>query len=293
MGDTPIFQGICARFTKVNRCGLPLEGLANRIVTTGYVSVKVDPVRRERQESEVINAQGRVCFMGTTPATRKYHKVDIMFCGVNPDIYGMFTGHERILDYDNKTAIGIGDAAEVDDKTGVAVELWTAGQSDDDCPEPANDDVFSLVGSGLNYGYLHVAGTEWVPSGISVEAKPSDFSLSGISIQPVQWGRGPYNVARTDAAGTAGRLLKPIGKKRHLTFFRTPVEPPAVTNGAVPLAVKTIFDGKYFGAQSLAVAPAQPAATGLYPAEGLADADGLYPAVGAADADGLYPAPAE
>lgn len=289
MGAIPIFKGVRLRATKVDRCGLPLEGPGNRLVTTGFISLKVDPVMKERTEQEQINAEGKVCFQGTTPATRKYHKIDLALCGVDPDLYAMMTGGPRILDYDGETVIGWGDSPDVDDKTGVALEVWTTGQSDDDCPEPVNDDVFSQLGDGINYLYGLIAGTEWVPSGVAVGSTPSDFSLSGISIPMNRWGRGPYNVARTDAAGTPGRLLAPVGKVRHYTWFKTPVPPPDATAGAVPLAVKSIFEGKYFGAQALPVAPPQPSTPP--PVTVGPDADGLYPTPQAAgpDADGLYP----
>lgn len=292
MGAIPIVKGIRLRATKINRCGLPLEGPGNRLVTSGFISVKLDPVMKERQELEQNNAEGKPFYADTTPATRKHHNAEIALCGVDPDLYAMFTAHERILDYDNKTAIGFADGPDVDNTTGVALEVWTGGVSEGDCPEPLDDDsVFSQLGSGVNHGYLLFGASEWTPSGLQVAASFADFMLKGVTIAMPQWGRGVYNVARTDAAGTPGRLLKPVGKKRHLTFFRTPVAPPEVTDGAVALAVQSIFEGKYFGASAIAVAPEQPSTTP--PATQGPDADGLYPTPQAAgpDADGLYAPP--
>lgn len=86
----------------------------------------------------------------------------------------------------------------------------------------------------------------------------SNFAMSGITIPMSQWGRGPYNVARINSGGTAGRLLEPVDKDRHLTFFRTPVDPPEATDGAVSLSVQSVFAANtYFGPSAVAVAPDQ------------------------------------
>lgn len=117
---------------------------------------------------------------------------------------------------------------------------------------PSTDSIFSASGSGRNYGYLAFLGTEFTADGLTVNAQPSTFAFTGITAAPKQWGRGPYNVAGTDASGTAGRLLVPFYDEdddNHIVLFRTPVAPPAVTDGAVPLDIATKFVDPdfYFG----------------------------------------------
>lgn len=258
MGALPIVKGVKLRATKIDSCGKPIQGPANRLVTDGFMSVRLDPVMKDRQELEQTNAEGRVIFTDTTPATRKHHNVAVQLCGVDPDLWSLFTGYSRVLDYDG-TPIGIADKPDVDGDFGVALELWTGGVGDDDCPVPVDDSIFSLGGSGKSHGYLLLGATEWVPSGFSVEAGFADFTLSGITRAMPHWGRGPYNVARIDSSGTAGRLLVPVDADRHYTFFRTPIAPPEATKGAVALSVQSIFTAPdyYFGASAADVAPAQ------------------------------------
>ena len=122
----------------------------------------------------------------------------------------------------------------------------------------------------MQYGYLLFGGTEFTLGNIEVGASISTFTLSGITIPMPQWGRGPYNVAGTDAAGTPGRLLTPLDDDAHFTLFRTPVAPPEVTPGAaaVPLDIagKFVDPDFYFGGPSGApaadIAPEQDAPVG-------------------------------
>lgn len=257
MGAAPVVKGYKLRATKINRCGLPLEGPANRLVTDCFVSVKTTPVMKDRQELEQANAEGRVIFSDTTPPSRKHHTVEVTMAGVDPDIWALFLGYPRILDYNGKV-IGYGDKKDVLSDVGVALEVWTGGSTDDDCGTPSDDTVFSQPTTGRTYGYLLLGASEWTPPPITVEAAMSTFAMTGITTAMSQWGRGPYNVARIDASGTAGRLLAPIEKDRHLTYFRSPITPPDATDGAVALSVQSLFAANtYFGASAVAVAPAQ------------------------------------
>lgn len=265
MSVFPVVKGIRLRATKINRCGLPIEGTANRIVTDGFVSVRLTPVMKDAEELEQQNAEGKVCVQDRTPPTRKHHTIEVELCNVNTGLISLFNGWSQVLDYADNP-IGFQDNEYVDSDYGVALEIWTGGRSDEDCPVPATDNIFSNAGSGKSYGYLLLGGTEFTLGNIEISAAISTFTLSGISLEMPQWGRGPYNVAGTDANGTPGRLLVPVGDDAHFTLFRTPVEPPPVTPGSepVPLDITNTFVAPdfYFGGPSGApaadVAPDQP-----------------------------------
>ena len=258
MGAFPIFKGLAMRLTRIDACGKPIEGDGNRLATKGFVSVQLTPVMRDRQEAEPINAEGRVCFSGTTPATRKWHTAEIAFCGVDPELVSMLTGYEKVLGYDD-AVIGMGDLPDIDDEFGVAVEVWTGGDADDDCPEPIDDSVLDISDSGKTGGYLLFGAREWSPMGnITISEGVADFGLSGITYRIPQWGRGPYNVLQDDK-GVPSRLKVGPGNKRHYTLLRTKVAPPAPTDGAVKLSVKSIFTAAspYYGPTAAIVAPDQ------------------------------------
>lgn len=250
------------RASKVNSCGLPIAGPANRIVTSGFVTAKISAVLNAAKELEQENADGQVCVLDRTPPQRKYYTVAIELCNVQTELISLFNGWQQVLDYADNP-IGFQDQEDVLDDYGVALEIWTGGRSDDDCPTPTVDSIFSAPSDGLKYGYFLIGATEFTLGDISVGAAVSTFTLSGISISMPQWGRGPYNVAGIDSNGTPGRLLVPLNDDSHFTLFRTPVAPPTETVGAAPLAINTLFTGStyYFGgpsnAPAAAVAPAQ------------------------------------
>jgi hypothetical protein len=242
MGAISVVKGYKLRATKIDKCGRPIEGNANRIVTDGFIKLMLEPDVTQAEELEQKNAEGRVCVQSRTPPEIKRHKVTLDMCGIDPDLYSLFARFERILDHDG-TPIGVADQTEIVGDEGVAIEVWTGGSDDGDCGEvPTNDEsIFSQAAAGLWYGYLAFGSTEWVPGSFNVEAAVANFSLSGITMKMPRWGRGPYNVARINADGDAGRLLVPVGVKRHLTFFKTPIAPPDATDGARPLSVESIF----------------------------------------------------
>jgi len=258
MGAFPIFKGLAMRATRIDACGKPIEGDGNRLVTKGFISVQLTPVMRARQEPEQIAADGLVCFSGTTPATRKWHTVEVQFCGVDPELISMLTGYEKVLGYDD-AVIGMGDLPDVDDEYGVAIEVWTGGDSDDDCPEPLDDTVFGATDGGKTNGYLLFGAREWMPTGnMLINDGIATFGLSGITYRIPQWGRGPYNVLQ-DKTGKASRLKVGPGNKRHYTLLRTKVAPPKPTDGAVKLSVQSIFlpASPYYGATAAEIAPDQ------------------------------------
>lgn len=266
MAEFPVVKGYTLRATKINSCGRPESGAANRLVTEGFVSFNLTPVMKDAEELEQTNAAGKVCVTDRTPPERKWWTIEATLCNVNTQLITMFTGWEQVVDF-NDLPIGIRDQAEVDGDYGVALEVWTGGQGDDDCPIPTEDSIFSMAGSGKQYGYLLLGGKEFTLGNIEIGAQVSTFTISGISLAMPHWGRGPYNVAAIDANGTAGRLLAPTGKKEHITLFRTPIAPPEATDGAVPLDITGKFTGTdyYFGgpanAPAIDVAPDQDSAT--------------------------------
>lgn len=267
MATFPIVKGVRLRATQINSCGLPIAGPSNHIVTDGYVSAKLTAVMNEAKELEQLNAEGKVCVTDRTPPERKHYKVDLELCNVNTGLISLFAGWEQVLDH-NGESIGFRDQTE-SSEFGVALEIWTGGRSDEDCPVPDEDTIFSTAAAGSTgkkYGYLLVGANEWTVGDINVTAGVSTIMLSGISIAMPQWGRGPYNVASIDDKGTPGRLLTPLNDDSHYTFFRTSVEPPEPTEGhePAPLEISTVFVAPdyYFGGPSGApaadIAPDQP-----------------------------------
>lgn len=238
MGNIAVFKGTKLRATKTDACGKPISGAAHRIVTDCWVGVKADPEMKQAEELELQNAEGGVIFADRTAAERKRYNVTLEVGGVDPDLFALLCSWARILDYDGNP-IGVRDRKKVENEFGVALEFWTAGRSEKDCVTPTSDTGLASTGSNKSYGYLLLVASEFYnSSGFDIRAAITAFTLAGITIDPVGWGRGPYNVQERDSSGSPGRLLVPAydaADENHLNFFRTKVPPPAVTNGAVAL----------------------------------------------------------
>lgn len=266
MAVFPVVKGVRMRATKVNACGLPVEGEANRVVTTGFVTFSMSPVMQEAEELEQRNAEGKVCVYDRTPPERKHYDLSLALCNVNTCLISMFSGWQAEVDYKGDSS-GFRDQKEIESDYGVAIEIWTGGSAQDDCPTPDTDDIFANPTSGKSHGYLLVFGTEWKMGDLEVGASVANFTLSGISLAAPQWGRGPYNVVPIDENGTAGRLITPVGEDQHFSLQRTPIAPPEVTPGdeCAPLEITDLFDEDtpYFGngeTPAADVAPEQPEA---------------------------------
>lgn len=257
MSVFPLVKGTRLRLTKVNSCGLPLEGPANRIITDGFVTAHLTPQMKDADDLEQNNAEGRICVADRTPPQRKRWTIALELCNVNTGVITLLNSWEQLLDY-NDDPNGFQDQTDVESDLGVAVELWTGGKSIDDCPLPLDDDIFTNPGTGLKYGYMLLFGREFTLGDVTVGAQVSTLTLSGISFPGPQWGRGPYNVAALDAQNTPGRMLQPTNADSHLRIFRTPIAPPPVTNGGEPeaLSITSLFvdPNFYFGGPSNAPA---------------------------------------
>ncbi|AKF14281.1 major tail protein [Mycobacterium phage Vincenzo] len=264
-GIQPV-KGRRLRATKINGCGMPLAGPRNRLVTSGYVSLTLTAVMREAQDLTQDNAEGKECYSDRTPPERRWYTPQLELCNVNTGLLTMFTGWENVLSADD-LPVGYRDQKEIETDLGIALELWTAGKSDEDCDDiPTTDAAFTAPGTGRSFGYFLLGGTEWTPGDITIGATVSTFTLTGRTIAMPYWGKGPYNVQEDDT-GAAGRLVTPTSKKEHLTVFRTMIAPPEPTPGTepVPLATNSLFvapDFYYGGPTSeppADVAPEQPA----------------------------------
>jgi hypothetical protein len=265
MSSFPLLKGTKLRATKINSCGMPIAGPANRMVTDAFVTVTLTAVNRDANDIEQANAEGKVCVADRTPPTRKYYTAAVELCQVNTGIISLFSGWPQVLNYADDP-VGFRDSANVDTDYGVALEVWTSGRSEEDCPPPDTDAILASPTSGRKYGYFLFGGIEWsITSDLTIAADVNTITLSGMTVPMTQWGRGPYNVVET-APGVAGRLLHPFTKDPHVHVERTPIAPPPVTPGSepVPLAINSVFSGTSYyyggpaGAAPINVAPAQP-----------------------------------
>lgn len=236
----PIIKGYKIRATRVGRCGLPLAGPKNTIVTDGFIEFGLEREDSDGDEIEVKNAQGAVCATDRTFDQFKRYNTTLQLCGIHPDLISFFTDQAVVLDGDGDSA-GLLTQTGGNENAGVALELWAGTGGGDDCEAPEDDSIFDTIEEGeqpFDGFYLLIP---WVRGGklgdITINGTDAaEISVTGFTGSGAHWGRGPYNVV-TDAEGKASRLLAPIPAKTHSLFQRTSVKPPENTNGAVALTL--------------------------------------------------------
>lgn len=237
-----VVRGKRLRATRVDRCGLPLAGESATLVTKGFVSLKFANVWKDAEDLEQANADGENCVTDRTAPELKWTTVEGVFCDVDIELFNFLTGNTMILDYAQKPS-GFWQDKTVNTEIGAALELWS-GTAGDDCADPIDDSALEASAAARTYGYwLAPAVVEATLGDIELGASVATFTLSGRAISAPMWGKGPYDVVAQDALNTAGRLLKPIGKNRPWGMMATTIEPPAVTDGAVPLVLPTPYFG--------------------------------------------------
>lgn len=242
MSTMKVVRGKRVRITKVDRCGMPLAGPKNVLVTKGFVTVSFTQVMKDATDLDQENADGEICVTDRTAPQIKWGQVEINLCEVDTELLGMMTGLPQVLDHDNDS-VGFRITRDVQTDQGFAFELWS-GTAGDDCDEPESDDILDADEPILEYGYwLAPAVVEATIGDIEVGASVSTFTVTGRAVAGPRWGKGPHNVVAIDSENTPGRLLAPMRKDQYVHVQRTSIAPPAISDGAVPLTVPTPFYG--------------------------------------------------
>lgn len=240
-GSIDIVRGKRLRATRVDSCGLPLEGCQSTLVTDGFVTAAITRVNKDAEDLEQLNADGRFCVLDRTPPELKWLEVTLTICNVDINLMSMFTDDPLVIDYAGRP-VGFRTHRSVPVDTGVALELWT-GTGSDNCEVPTDDSVFTSTASAQSFGYLLLPTIrEGVMGDIEIGASVATFTITGITAIGYRWGRGPYDVVTSDAGGTPSRLFEAMNQHMHLQL--TELVPPEVTCGAVELIVPR----PYFGA---------------------------------------------
>lgn len=221
-------RGRTARVTRLDSCGVPVEGLTSTIVTGGFVQVVTTPVYQDAEEIQVLNANGDLCVDDQADPALRWLTTAITLCNVNPLLVNILTGDPIVSDDAAPTANTVG--YRIDTATtgtaAFALELWSGipGQA---CG----------VGGTEGFGYwlypFVVQGQwgewTWGNAGLNLEITARTSAGSG-------WGVGPYDIRRDSTApATLEPLLTPITETQHMHFETTTAPIPVA--GCEPLAL--------------------------------------------------------
>ena len=227
-------RGRAMRLTRLDECGIPVEGPDSTIVTSGFVQVVTTPVYQDAEEIQVVNANGQNCIDDQADPALRWLTTAITLCQINPIAINILTGDPIVLNDATPTADSVGfriDSA-VTGTANFALELWSGvpGQA---CG----------AGGSEQFGYwlypfvVQAQFGEWTlgNAGLTLDITARTSGGSG-------WGVGPYADVRRDATTDALEpLLTPITETQHMHFELTTAPVPAAS--CEPTALPVVPEG--------------------------------------------------
>jgi hypothetical protein len=220
-------RGKVFRLTRLDDCGVPVVGPSSTRVSKGFVHINTKFTFLKPNDVTVTTADNSLAFNEPGYSQLQTIGVDIQFTQVDPDVLGVMTGWQTIVD---GQANGVGYRAN----SGIqltapwALEVWS--------------DVAGVFcgGGDKPYGYTLFPFLRGATlTDFNIDAGAATIGLSSTTREGAGWGTGPYDVvdvSSTPGTVTPGALLTPIGIRDHMHMQVTTVEPPAETSGLVALA---------------------------------------------------------
>jgi hypothetical protein len=231
------------RVTRLDGCGRPDETDPDcvQVTSDGFVSIAVTANTDEGTAITVQNANGKTCINQQPCPQLLGYSVDITFCNVDPDLFALMTGQQRVTD--PATGDGIGFRINTDISgcdSGSSLEVWSNVPGVVCDPDSDNSEG--------SYGYVLFP---FLQGGIfgdfTIENDAVSFVVQGATTKGGSaWGTGPYDVT-LDAAGEAGPLTEPILPGDHLHVQVTHVAPPEPSCGCGPLVPYPLSTGATAG----------------------------------------------
>lgn len=211
----PIVGTRGVRLTAIDGCGKPMYGPESMAVSTGIVSIELEPETEDGEEYSQKNAAGEQCFPAFTgPSSIKWWNVTIEFCSIDPELFALICPNwPGVKDWSRTRNVGwrMGSKISPDmtagQPSGFALETWpkSAGAG---VAQVCYDDTSAAPNPG---GYFLLP---WcvpdAPDSFTLEDGPATFTIKAKTKPGSLWQRGPYNVVINDAEGTAGPLNDPI-----------------------------------------------------------------------------------
>jgi hypothetical protein len=220
------------RVTRLDNCGIPVEGACSTVVSSGFISVSMTDNIEPPDEIKQKNAAGNYCYSPyrTTPLLN-WVEVAIQFCEVNPELFEMVTGSPIISNDTLPAAEAIGFATDSDSYATArfALEVWTNLAGSQAC-----------TASGERYGYLLLPFLkEGTFGALNIENAAINFTVNAITAAGTQWGVGPYDVI-LDNAGDPSPLLAALPATRHRQWMLTQLAPPEPGCDCVELVIPSV-----------------------------------------------------
>lgn len=211
------------RVTKLDDCGRPVTE-KSAIVFEGLITAKYKHNYEKGEDTTVKDGKGDLCLVDKMPDKYKNTDIELEFCGVIPELFGVITGQPIIVDGSgNATGFGLRTFAP---DAYWAFEGWT------DVPGAA----CGTGGKPHGYFLLPFLGAGQVGD-IELGEKNAKFTITGTTLLGNGWGTGPYKVvmAGTGESAAPSKLLTALPSDQGFLADMVTAPIPKVTEGLVDL----------------------------------------------------------
>lgn len=226
------------RATRLDECGVPVEGDCSTVVTNGVITVEIAREYEDREDFFKKNGDGIFCVRETDPPILKWINLTMTFCDVDPYLVNLIAGEEVLIDDATPpNVVGFRVTNGATALVNVAIEVWTRTTG-------------GACGVGeTRFGYLLFP---WVIEGtindLTLENGAADFVMSARTNSGSPWGVGPYTVQESAAVATLGDPLpfyQIVGDEDQEEWLWTTLEPPVASCGciALPLTLAAVDSG--------------------------------------------------
>lgn len=234
------------RATRLDECGVPVEGECSTVVSDGIITVEISREYEDREDFFKKNGDGVFCVKQTEPPILKWINLTMTFCNVDPYLVNLIAGEEVLSDDATPpNVIGFRNSEEAAAQVNTAIEVWTRTTG-------------GPCGPGLTrYGYLLFPWMiEGTISDLTLENGAADFILTARTRSGSPWGVGPYSVQESAAVATLGAPMpfyQVVGDTDHEEWIWTTLAPPVASCGciALPLELAVVDSGAQTGTATL------------------------------------------
>jgi hypothetical protein len=219
------------RATRLDECGVVVEGECSTVVTDGTITVEIAREYEDREDFFKKNGDGVFCVKETDPPILKWINLTMTMCDVDPRLVEFVAG-EDVLEDDAvpPNIIGFRNSEGSSALVNVAIEVWTRTTGGACGPNETR------------YGYLLFP---WVIEGtvgdLTLENGAADFILTARTRSGSPWGVGPYTVQESAAVATLGDPLpfyQVVNDIDHEEWIWTTLEPPVASCGCIALPLE-------------------------------------------------------
>ena len=94
----PLSRAKAIRLTRLDECGVPVDGLVSVVSSTSFVSITTTPVYTDQEDIQITNANGDLCIDDQSDVALRWLELNILLCNIDPDAVNIITGAPLVVD---------------------------------------------------------------------------------------------------------------------------------------------------------------------------------------------------